>query len=122
MLDEIKRDGKTLGDCDDRATLGVAIMLAVGQWQRENLPTWQQRMASMPVFVVCGIDPAGNFQHVYCGFAYADEAARRWFVDSREAPDWIAAIDPQERMPFGEHPPAGRYRVYAVPPAPTRSN
>lgn len=111
MLAEIKRSGVTLGDCDDRATLGVAILLAIE--------------IGTPVIVTCGMDPVGNFQHVYCGLALYEPRNPSAIADYREPPPFILGIDPQERIPFGKHPPAGRYRVYHVPPPPSnlaRSN
>lgn len=97
MLSAIQQQGKARGDCDDRATLGLALMLAVP--------------LNWPCIVVCGTDPTGDFQHVYCGYALR-AGARGDFTP--ETIDIVWGIDPQENTPPGKHPAAARFRVYPV--------
>lgn len=53
LLEEIERDGSALGDCDDVATLGAALLCAIG----------------IPVrFKAILRAPAGHFTHVFLEF------------------------------------------------------
>lgn len=87
MLEEVERHGRTGGDCDDLATLAVALLLAWGYGKRA-------------VFIVMGREPGGRFEHVYFG------------VENRKGQ--LLAMDPQEGMPMGFQVPAARRKVYAA--------
>lgn len=70
---EIEADGRTAGDCDDVATLGAALLRAMGV---------------RPALVLASARPSGAFHHVL----FAAEVGGRWVM-----------LDPQEgyfdRMP-----------------------
>jgi len=84
MLAQVQARGFALGDCDDRATLGAALHLA---------------MADAPAFVIMARRAASPFEHV--------------FYAVRQAGAWVPA-DPQERFPLGVWPPAQRRHIEAV--------
>jgi len=65
---ELLHDGRTAGDCDDMATLGAALLRAMG---------------IQPAFIVVSIKPDGVLHHVLFGA----------IVDKQLIP-----MDPQERM------------------------
>jgi len=90
----IEQGGKPVGDCDDRATLGAAILHARGQ---------------TPVFIVMSRRPGANFEHVY--FGEMIEPGQPVSVAN------TIPYDPQERTPPGSWtPPAPQGgRVWIVP-------
>lgn len=66
---EILADGKASGDCDDRASIGAALVRLMG---------------FVPVLIVVSIRPTGAFHHVLFGA----------LLDSGR----VVTIDPQEKM------------------------
>lgn len=95
MLTRIAAAGRTSGDCDDVATLGAALVRALGH---------------QPVFLVMGRpelrDAAGRVKLVHVFYGARVNGA-------------IIPFDPQERIPPGQYPPAhtiGRLEVYEIFP------
>ncbi len=84
LISEISEFGMTAADCDDVATLGAALVRAMG----------------FPAIITV-VSPAavGPFVHVYFGAEYNGMRV---------------AMDPQERIPFGQDPPHGRLKHYRV--------
>lgn len=66
LASEIEATGRTAGDCDDVATLGAALLRALGV---------------RPALVVASVRPGGAFHHVL----FAGEVGGRWVL-----------LDPQE--------------------------
>lgn len=83
MLGQIKEHGYTRGDCDDLATLAVALLRAM------NLPAY---------FVVMSLREERDFHHV--------------FYASRLPNGPIVPFDPQEKYAPGVWPPAAKRKVY----------
>lgn len=113
MLAAIQARGKHRGDCDDRATLGLAMILAHMKHVRIAA---RDESAWSPCVIVCGLDPHGDFQHVYCGHLRRGTELVQLgdFHDADDLGLWVFGIDPQEGTPPGQHPAAARYRVYPV--------
>lgn len=65
---ELLETGATAGDCDDVATLGAALLRAMG---------------IQPAFIVVSIKPSGEFQHVLFAAVLGEK---------------LIPMDPQERM------------------------
>lgn len=85
---EIMADGATAGDCDDVATLGAALLRAMG---------------IKPGLVVASMKPGGAFHHVlFAGL----------LPPSGGSPGQWVWIDPQEGH-YG-HPPAGLTRTHLM--------
>ncbi len=104
LIDEIRRNGRTRGDCDDVATLGASLL-----W---NLPT-----PHLPVFILTGRKPATypdtgkvKLRHVFYGARLYQ--ARTGFG----ATDGVVPYDPQERVSPGTWPREGvdRVEVYEI--------
>jgi transglutaminase-like putative cysteine protease len=81
------KDGKARGDCDDRATLGAALLLAMG------LPAY---------FIVVTSSPLRQWHHVFYGSALPD------------VPDRVIPFDPQENIPPGIWPAHHDRKAYPV--------
>ncbi|MBX3387573.1 MAG: hypothetical protein KF768_13475 [Phycisphaeraceae bacterium] len=93
--------GKIAGDCDDLATLGVAVLLA------------GRKSAA---FVVMNRPNATRFQHVLCAEAGGWFHDVPWRLHDNQQPDRFFPIDPQETELPGVLPgPVGRFRVYPCP-------
>lgn len=84
LIVEIANAGVTSADCDDVATLGAALVRAMG------FPA---------VITVVARSPQGPFEHVYFGA----------LIGGKRIP-----MDPQERVPFGTDPVVGRMKHYEV--------
>lgn len=69
MLDAIAADEVAAGDCDDRATLGAALLLALG------VPA---------MLVVVGRRDDGPFEHVLCAVGHAPADPGTIFIDPQE--------------------------------------
>jgi transglutaminase-like putative cysteine protease len=84
QLERIRTAGYVLGDCDDIATLGAALGLAVHLAAR---------------FVVLAFDPAGPWEHVYCelltpdGWAELDTSREMQRVPPDFQPARVATFD-----------------------------
>lgn len=89
LTERIRRDGFAEGDCDDLATLAVALLLAMrADWE--------------PCFIVCARG-SGDYEHVFYGLAYRTVKGGVW------------PYDPQERTPAGEWPKQlRRVKVYSA--------
>lgn len=87
LLLEIARAGRTRADCDENATLGAALLLALG------IPA---------ALITTGRSASGPFSHVFFG---AQLGGREWFP-----------IDPQERRYGVWNPRALRRMVWEVHP------
>lgn len=89
----LARRGPVRGDCDDRSTLGAALLGALGL---------------APVFIV--VQPTGDTEYKHVLFGYMKNAARG-VADL----DNIVPMDPQERFQPGQWiPGVARMKVYAV--------
>lgn len=107
MVEEIERDGYTAGDCDDVATLGASLALALGLRVR---------------FALVRFEPGGEFLHVYtevgsgAGWAELDTTRPYQYEDPRDAAAEIVYVDvfplresrpcTVPRRPFGPIPRA----------------
>lgn len=85
MLRAIERSGTVAADCDDRATLGVAVLRAM------RLPAF---------FVVMAREPLRGFHHVYYAAAVT------------ELPTVLIPCDPQAGTPCGAWTPDARRKIY----------
>lgn len=85
MLRAIQKEGNVYADCDDRATLAVAILGAM------PLPAF---------FIVMSGAADRGFHHVYYGSSLS------------VMPERLIPFDPQANTPPGEHTPAFRRKVY----------
>lgn len=84
LVEEIGRGGLALGDCDDRSTLGAAMLLAAG------IPA---------AFLVIGRDPRADMEHVY----FAARLGGRWIP-----------LDPQETDTPGHQKAHARRWLYPL--------
>lgn len=98
LLTRIAATGRTSGDCDDVATLGAALVCALGY---------------EPVFIVVG--KPGNLDR-----ATGKVKLTHVFYGARVRGQ-VIPFDPQERIPPGQwHPPQtiGRVEIYEIFPKP----
>lgn len=85
LLRVIEETGEVRADCDDRATLGAAILRAM------KLPAF---------FIVMSRSQTRGYHHVYYGSALS------------VLPDRVIPCDPQAATPCGDWTPAARQKVY----------